>query len=170
MGGRRHEGASLAAIEAAYRDGFERFATVAAAIVGSQAAARDAVQDGFAAAIRNRRQFRGDGSLEGWLWRTVVNEARSQRRRRVAAESAESRVYDRVSEAGWDERLDADGVVGALVASLPQQQRLVIFLRYYADLTYQQIAEALELQPGTVAATLNRAHEVLRLRLEEVAG
>ena len=170
MGGRRHEGASLAAIEAAYRDGFERFATVAAAIVGSQAAARDAVQDGFAAAIRNRRQFRGDGSLEGWLWRTVVNEARSLRRRRVAAENAESRVFDWVTEAGWDERLDADGVVGALVASLPQRQRLVIFLRYYADLTYQQIAEALELQPGTVAATLNRAHEVLRLRLEEVAS
>ena len=60
MGGRRHEGASLAVIEAAYRDGFERFAIVAAAILGSQAAARDAVQDGFAAAIRNRRQFRGD--------------------------------------------------------------------------------------------------------------
>ena len=75
-----------------------------------------------------------------------------------------------MTEAGWDERLDADGIVGALVASLPQQQRLVIFLRYYADLTYQQIAEALELQPGTVAATLNRAHEVLRLRLEEVAS
>jgi RNA polymerase sigma-70 factor (ECF subfamily) len=174
MGGRRHRGsrdggASLAAIEAAYRDGFERFATVAAAIVGSQAGARDAVQDGFAAAIRNRRQFRGEGSLEGWLWKTVVNEARSQRRRRFAAESAEARVFDRVAEGDWDERLEAGGVVGALVASLPQQQRLVVFLRYYADLTYQQIAEALELQPGTVAATLNRAHEVLRLRLEEVA-
>src|SRR6478735_7389923 len=102
MGGRRHEGASLAVIEAAYRDGFERFAIVAAAIVGSQAGARDAVQDGFAAAIRNRRQFRGDGSLEGWLWHTVVNEARTQRRRRVAAESAEARVSDWVSVAEWD--------------------------------------------------------------------
>jgi RNA polymerase sigma factor (sigma-70 family) len=170
MGGPRREGASLAAIEAAYRDGFERFATVAASIVGSQAGARDAVQDGFAAAIRNRRQFRGDGSLEGWLWRTVVNEARTQRRRRVTAESAEARVFDWVSEPLWGEQFEGHGVVGALVASLPERQRLVVFLRYYADLSYSQIAEALELQPGTVAATLNRAHEVLRLRLEEVAG
>jgi RNA polymerase sigma factor (sigma-70 family) len=174
MGDPRREGASLAAIEAAYREGFERFATVAASIVGSQAGARDAVQDGFAAAIRNRRQFRGDGSLEGWLWRTVVNEARTQRRRRATAESAEARVFDWVSEPLWDEQLEGRlnelGVVGALVASLPERQRLVVFLRYYADLSYGQIAEALELQPGTVAATLNRAHEVLRLRLEEVAG
>ena len=161
MGGRRHEGASLAAIEAAYREGFERFATVAAAIVGSQTAARDAVQEGFAAAIRNRRQFRGDGSLEGWLWRTVVNEARSQRRRRVAAESAESRVFDWVTEAAWDERLDGGRRRRRARRVAPEQQRLVIFLRYYADLTYEQIAEALELRPGTVAATLNRAHQVL---------
>jgi RNA polymerase sigma-70 factor (ECF subfamily) len=168
MGDPRREGASLAAIEAAYREGFERFATVAASIVGSQAGARDAVQDGFAAAIRNRRQFRGDGSLEGWLWRTVVNEARTQRRRRVTAESAESRVHEWFTEDGWDERLEGNGVVGALVASLPQQQRLVVFLRYYADLDYRSIAHALGIEVGTVSATLSSAHRALRRQMEEV--
>src|SRR3954463_15646276 len=86
------QGASLAAIEAVYRRDFERFATVACAIVGSDAGARDAVQDAFAHAVRRRGQLRASGSLVGWLWRAVVNEARTQRRRALARESAEARA------------------------------------------------------------------------------
>jgi DNA-directed RNA polymerase specialized sigma24 family protein len=44
----------------------------------------------------------------------------------------------------------------------------VLFLRYYADLGYAAIADALGIQPGTVAATLNHAHAALRKLLEEV--
>jgi RNA polymerase sigma factor (sigma-70 family) len=51
---------------------------------------------------------------------------------------------------------------------LPERQRLVLFLRYYADLGYSAIAEALGISPGTVASTLNAAHESLRRNLEEV--
>jgi len=51
---------------------------------------------------------------------------------------------------------------------LPERQRLVVFLRYYADLDYSAIAEALEISPGTVAATLNSARASLRSVLEEV--
>jgi DNA-directed RNA polymerase specialized sigma24 family protein len=43
-----------------------------------------------------------------------------------------------------------------------------VFLRYYADLEYRAIAHVLEIEPGTVAATLNAAHRALRERLEEV--
>ena len=53
------------------------------------------------------------------------------------------------------------------LASLPERQRHVLFLRYYADLDYQAIADVLDIQLGTVGATLNKAHSTLRRRLEE---
>lgn len=54
-----------------------------------------------------------------------------------------------------------------LIAGLPERQRMVLFLRYFADMTYDAIAETLEISPGTVGATLNAAHASLRGRLEE---
>jgi RNA polymerase sigma factor (sigma-70 family) len=54
------------------------------------------------------------------------------------------------------------------ISRLPERQRLALFLRYFADLSYDGIAEAVDVSPGTVAATLNAAHRALRRRLEEV--
>jgi len=55
-----------------------------------------------------------------------------------------------------------------LIVSLPERQRLALFLRYYADLDYRSIAEVLGVEIGTVGATLNKAHAALRQQLEEV--
>jgi RNA polymerase sigma factor (sigma-70 family) len=60
------------------------------------------------------------------------------------------------------------GALEALVAALPERQRLALFLRYYADLDYDAIAETLDVKPGTVAATLHAAHSTLRRELLEV--
>jgi RNA polymerase sigma factor (sigma-70 family) len=54
------------------------------------------------------------------------------------------------------------------VRALPERQRLVVFLRYWADLDYRSIAAALEIEVGTVSATLNAAHATLRRSLQEV--
>ena len=54
------------------------------------------------------------------------------------------------------------------LARLPDRQRTAVFLRYYADLDYAAIGDALGIHSGTVAATLNSAHTTLRTRLEEV--
>jgi RNA polymerase sigma factor (sigma-70 family) len=59
------------------------------------------------------------------------------------------------------------GSLLAQIAALPERQRLVLFLRYFADLSYDGIAEAVDVSPGTVAATLNAAHRALRRALEE---
>ena len=67
-----------------YRRDFPAFARTASAILGDAEGARDAVQDAFAIAVRRRADFRGEGSLEGWLWRIVVNAARAQQRARPA--------------------------------------------------------------------------------------
>lgn len=146
-------------LEALYRQDFQRFLRAATAVIGSEDRAYDAVQDAFARAISHRRGFRREGDLAGWLWRIVVNAAR--------AEASRAPLPALEREAGA-ESPPPTGVRDA-IAGLPERQRLVLFLRYYADLDYRTIAEALEIRPGTVAATLNAAHTGLRRTLEEVS-
>jgi RNA polymerase sigma-70 factor (ECF subfamily) len=59
------------------------------------------------------------------------------------------------------------GAAAAALASLPERQRLALFLRYYADLDYAGIAEALGISRGTVSATLHAAHASLQTKLKE---
>jgi RNA polymerase sigma-70 factor (ECF subfamily) len=157
------EPVSLENIEALYRARLGAFRRVARAILGDPEAARDAVQDAFASAVRSRATFRGDGSLEGWIWRTVVNAARMQLRGNAARPT--SPLGEETAANG---HAQPDTRLRAAVAALPERQRLVLFLRYYADLDYAAIAETLEISPGTVAATLNSARSSLRSVLEEV--
>lgn len=72
----RRRGATPAQLEELYRARFDHFVRVAAAISSDGEAGRDAVQSAFTTAVRERRSFRGDGPLEAWVWRIVVNEAR----------------------------------------------------------------------------------------------
>ncbi len=62
-------------IEAIYRSDFARFARVARAIAGDRETALEAVQEGFADALRHAGQRSGRGSLDAWVWRCVVNRA-----------------------------------------------------------------------------------------------
>ena len=159
--GRTQRGASLEAIERVYRERLDRLRGLATAMVRDRDEACDVVQEAFARAVRARGSFRGDGSLEGWLWRTVVNTARSRLRQRTEADLALPVQANDLDEA------DADGTLELAIALLPERQRLVLFLRHYADLDYRTIAEALDVAPGTVSATLHAAHRALRRRLEQ---
>jgi len=152
-------GATLRDIEVVYRARFVEFCSVAAAILRDREAGRDAVQEAFAKAVRNRRDFRRDGSLDAWLWRAVVNTALSERRKRGAPELSE--------QGPAADETDRDDV-RAVIQQLPERQRLVVFLRYWADLDYSAIAEALAIAPGTVAAALHAAHGSIRNSLQEV--
>jgi RNA polymerase sigma-70 factor (ECF subfamily) len=157
---RRNEGADPAEIEAIYRARLADFRRVVAAIVGDVERGSDAVQEAFGTALRKRKSFRGEGSLEAWLWRLVVNHARDELR---AARRDPIPVL--LSTNGSTTHEDAR--LAAAIAALPEHQRLAIFLRYYADLDYAAVAEALGVKSGTVAAALNAAHENLRKTLQE---
>ena len=157
--------ATVAALGCLYQRRYPGFLRVAEAIVGDPDLARDVVQDAFARALRSRLDYRGEGSLEGWVWRIVVNTARNARRDRSPEHLP---LHDLADEAKSANGRPTHGDVRALVAALPERQRLVLFLRYYADLDYRQIAEALAIEPGTVGATLNHAHAAIRRALEEV--
>jgi RNA polymerase sigma factor (sigma-70 family) len=149
----------LAQIEHAYRERYPVFLRVAIAIVGDVELARDAVHDAFVQAVRHRRRYRGGDDIEPWLWRIVVNAARKRRRGGTEISAASVEIAAPATPLNGDLR--------ALVASLPERQRQALFLRYYADLDYRSIAEALGVKPGTVAASLHGAHQTLRRRLEE---
>jgi RNA polymerase sigma-70 factor (ECF subfamily) len=155
----RGSAATIGAIEEVYRRRFPRFLRVARAALGDDELARDAVQEAFARAIRARSDFRGEGDLEGWLWRTLVNVCADERRRAVPVQPEPSTSNGSVED--WPELRSA-------IAALPERQRLALFLRHYADLDYEAIATALGVQRGTVAATLHAAHESLRQTLTEV--
>src|SRR5690242_11854347 len=71
-------------LETAYRRRYRQFLRVATAILGDEAAGHDAVQEGFAQALREQRSFRGEGTVDAWVWRIVVNAALAARRRRMA--------------------------------------------------------------------------------------
>jgi RNA polymerase sigma-70 factor (ECF subfamily) len=166
-------GACLEAIELVYRGQFHRFLHVASAITCDTDSGADAVQEAFASAVRHRHGFRGEGPLEAWLWRLVVNSARRHVRRQADIDhSMDNSGLDTVISArsphatAADRRLHA-AALRVLMGRLPERQRLVLFLRYYADLDYKAIAAALDISPGTVGATLNAAHASLRLRVDE---
>jgi RNA polymerase sigma factor (sigma-70 family) len=155
-------GARVGDLERVYRAEYRRFLRVAAAITGSEETGHDAVQEAFVGVLRSRHSFRGRGPLEAWVWRAVVNAAQKARARDVhptpeltSAESANGSDSDEYGVRAW-------------IATLPERQRLAVFLRYFADLDYRAIGEALDIEPGTVAATLSSAHAALRKRLGEV--
>ena len=77
-------GASLDELEALYRSRFEIFARIAASVTGDAERACDAVQEAFAVAVRKRGSFRREGPLEAWVWRIVLNVARTDVRRSAA--------------------------------------------------------------------------------------
>lgn len=160
-------GADLAEIEAVYRCRLAELQRVATAITGSREAGRDVVQDAFARAVHRRAQFRHEGSLEGWTWRIVITCARDGVRRLATTpalplEEGEDAWHVLEASAGDHEE------VRGLVARLPERQRLVLFLRYYADLDYATIAEVLAISGGTVGATLAQARDALRQLMTEV--
>lgn len=155
----------LVELEQLYTSRQARFRRVAFALLRDQEDAREAVQEAFARAVRAQASFRGEGELEAWVWRTLTNiclDAKRQRARRNGAGAVEGEPAVEESGALGEQ-------VRAAVGLLPERQRLVLFLRYYADLPYEEIGRVLGIERGTVAATLHAAHASLRETMKEVA-
>jgi len=154
---------TIDSLEAIYRSSYGRFLRVAQAIAGNHETARELVQEAFAKAIRSRTDFRGSGDAEAWVWAIVVNLAHSSLRRQAELPDPELEASSASNGHAhtWPE-------LRAAVAALPERQRLAVFLRHYADMDYEQIAAVLEIERGTVAATLHAAHGTLRKQLTEV--
>lgn len=155
-------GARSRDLEEIYRLQYRRLLRVTTAITGDEHAGHDAVQEGFASALGHRASYRGEGPLEAWVWRAVVNAARRARGRGRPMPTLEP------MEVAANGTVSDESGVRTWIAMLPERQRDAVFLRYYADLDYRSIAAVLEIEVGTVSATLSSAHAALRKRLGEV--
>jgi RNA polymerase sigma factor (sigma-70 family) len=148
------------ALEQLYRERYLGYRNALATITHNSDSARDAVNEAFARALRSRADFRG-GSLAAWVWRIAVNVAHEQRRTEERAVSNGS--FNPAPAPLYPER---HAEVADAIRRLSPRRRLVVFLRYFADFSYAEIAEALEISEGTVAATLSEARNALREPLE----
>lgn len=145
------------AIERLYRERFAGYCDALAAVAGSRESGRDAVQEAFARALRQRRRLRREESLAPWVWTIALRIAHDSRPRTRRSEID-------VHEPALVEP-ERDPQLAAAIRSLPSRRRMIVFLRYFADFSYAEIAEACDVSEGTVAATLAQAHEALRATL-----
>jgi RNA polymerase sigma-70 factor (ECF subfamily) len=120
-------------------------------------------------------QFRGDAAFSTWLYRLVVNACLDVARRRASDIAVAARApQEPLSETSSQEEAYARGELVAsvrtAVATLPEKFRVAVLLRYFDDLSYEEMARALGCSMGTVASRLSRAHKMLAERLERVNG
>ncbi|MGH3383726.1 MAG: SigE family RNA polymerase sigma factor [Nocardioidaceae bacterium] len=129
--------------------------------------AEDALQSAFAKAYRSWRRVRTADRPEAYVRRMAINEVLGVRRRAWWKAERHSESVDHTgSPSHEDAVLRHDEVWGALLA-LPPRQRAVIVLRYYEDLSEQQIADALGCRPGTVKSQASAALDTLRHTLDD---
>ena len=130
--------------------------------------AADVLQDGFVTCFQRLHQFRGDGSLEGWVRRVMVTTAISHCRRQMRnPEQADLET----AAAAPSPDANALGVMAAeellaLVQELPVGFRTVFNLYAIEGYSHQEIADALGISVGTSKSQLNRARESLKKRLQ----
>ena len=138
-------------------------------IAGNAADAEDAAQDGFVKAWRALGRFREGAPFRPWLLQIVANEARNRRRsagRRahLALRAATEQPSGGAAPSPEASLLSAEArdALLAAVNGLPEDQRTVIALRFFAGLSEHEVAEALSLPEGTVKSRSARALERLR--------
>jgi RNA polymerase sigma-70 factor (sigma-E family) len=143
-----------------------RLVRTAYAVSGDRGIAEDAVQTAFAKAYRSWRRIARMAAPEAYLRRMVLNEVLNDRRRARWRHEVTSAVPPDVATPGFAEPEFARDELWRAVSTLPPRQRAVLVLRYYEDLSEQQIADALGCRPGTVKSQASAALATLRSRLD----
>jgi RNA polymerase sigma-70 factor (ECF subfamily) len=146
---------------------------VAYRLLGHEADALDAVQEGFIKALTHLGGFQGRSSFKTWLLRVVSNAALDlgrQRGRRESLSLDASGLRDRegvqplvADNAGQGlERADLRQLLDQALAALPEAQRQTFVLHADAELSYREVAEVLGISIGTVMSRLYYARQKLR--------
>lgn len=142
-------------------------------ILGDRDAALDAANQAFMKAYRSIRSYDPSRPIKHWLLRIAVHEAitigrrRTRDRARQAPETEAATVADRLGtpETQTLDRESRDGIRAA-VARLPEIYREVVVLRYFNELSVDEVAAVLDRSPSTVGVQLLRARRLLRKALE----
>lgn len=150
----------------------ERLYHVVLRIVPDRADAEEVLQETFLRAFRNLNRFHADSALYTWLYRIAVNAAvdlakKNQRRRHLSLED-EDASYEALAQAEGPipvEQMEHQEMLGFIregIEALPERYRVILCLREYGDLSYEELMEVLELPKGTVESRLFRARAKLR--------
>jgi len=140
---------------------------LARVILGSPAEAQDATHDAFVQAWRRWSTLRDPARFEHWFDRILVNTCRNRMRRASRVETRD--ISNELGPAPGDpfgQALDRD-VLGNAIATLSPDHRLVVALRFYRDLTVEEIARQLGTRPGTIHSRLHYALKRLHAVLHE---
>lgn len=149
-------------------------------ILGDKADAADVTQDVFVRVFRGIRGFRGSSSLKTWLYRVAVRQALNHRRwcwrhhrQQVSIDSDEeglSRSFDppdgKATPFEECAAHEMQAKVRKALATVPPRFRSAVILRDLEGLTYEEIAEVLEVSVGTVKSRILRGRRILKENLE----
>jgi RNA polymerase sigma-70 factor (ECF subfamily) len=139
-------------------------------IVGEYHAAADLAQEIFVKVHGELRRFKFESKFSTWLFRVTVNHALN----RASEGSRHARIHEKIvrdgkgDPGGTKEGRPVDDEIQRALQELSPKLRTVISLRYLEGLSYEEIAEILELSIGTVKSRLFLAHETLRPMLKNV--
>lgn len=166
------------ALEEIVRTHEERLLALCHRLLGSRAAAEDAVQEVFLKLYRRAGRLRPRGRLYTWLYRVATNLCLNRLRRRRIVRFVPLTRRDEADDDldPADPRADPERALAArerwreterLVARLPPNQRVVLVLARYERLSYREIAETLGITEGAVESRLVRAMRNLRGKAQE---
>lgn len=145
------------AFAAWYRDEFPRVARALALATGDPLLGEEAAAEAFARALASWRRVGAMASPGGWVYTVALNEVRRTWRRGQLERRAAARL--RLSDVPAPTA--PDDALWRAVAALPPRARTAVALRYVADLSEAEIADAMGVTRGTVAATLSHARKQL---------
>ncbi len=138
--------------------------------------AEETAQDAFLSAFRNIRRFRKDARFSTWMYRIAVNHCISRLRRRPPGvhyslddASEATPLSDRLpsshSQEGEYLRQESRLRVRGALGFLPPEQRAVIELKFFQELTFEEIAEVVDTPLSTVKSRLYAGLDMLKVRL-----
>ena len=158
------------AITQLYAAHYRSLVRLAALLVRDVGLAEEVVQESFIGLHAAWRRLRDPERALAYLRQSVVNRSRSTlRHHKVTVKHAPAPMPDAASaEYGALGALEQQEVVAAL-RRLPERQREVLVLRYYADLSEAQIAESIGISRGAVKSHASRGMAALRTSLEQTA-
>ena len=145
---------------------------VALRMLGNAAEAQEVAQEAFVRAHRGLGDFRGDAKLSTWLYAItsrlcLTRLGSGERRLARQGEEALLRLADGAPRPDAAlERSELEAALQRAIAELPEDRRIVVVLRDLEGLSYEEIAQALDLELGTVRSRLHRARADLKDKLE----
>jgi len=144
---------------------------LAAIVLGDRTEAEDAVHDAVIAAWRGFGGLRDSDAFDAWFRRILVNvcrdRLRARGRRRIVDLGRELVESEHPIQADTAETTATRDAVDRALDALGADERLIVVLRYHADMTVPAIAAAAGIPEGTVKSRLHRAMERLRATIEE---